>query len=152
MAEDKTEFRAIHRYAPMSARKAQPVAVLVRGLGVNAALEQLEYVPRRAAPMLTKVIRSAVANAGQEVGVDAGQLFVKSARVNEGPLKQGRMRWRPAPMGRALPIRKRTCHIEVVLGVMAEEPKPRRAKKAEDQPASVAPAAETVDNKDGGEE
>ena len=123
------EFRAIHRYAPMSSRKARPVAALVRGLGVNEALEELEYVHRRAAPMLSKVIRSAIANAGQVGGVEASQLFIKTAVVNEGPLKQGRLRWRPAPMGRATPIRKRTCHIEVVLGVN-ESSKGQRAKKA----------------------
>ena len=143
MADEKQEFRAIHRYAPMSARKARPVADLVRGLDVNAALEELEYVHRRAGPMVLKVIRSAVANAGQVGGVEASQLFVKAARVNEGPLKQGRLRWRPAPMGRAQPIRKRTCHIEVVLGVHAAAPK-RRRKQTEEAaaPAAAEAAAE----------
>lgn len=133
------EFRAIHRYAPMSARKARPVVDLVRGLSVNEALEELEYIPRRAAPMLRKVIRSAMANAGQEGGVQANELYVMSARVNDGPLKQGRLRWRPAPMGRALPIRKRTCHIEVILGVRVEERPVRGARKSkatEPQPVS----------------
>ena len=140
MADEKAEYRAIHRYAPMSARKARPVAVMVRGLGVNAAMEELEYVHRRAGPMVLKVLRSAVANAGQVGGVEAGELFVKAARVNEGPLKQGRLRWRPAPMGRAQPIRKRTCHIEVVLGVLSA-PTKRRRKKAETtaEPAAAAP-------------
>jgi len=110
---------------------------------VNAALEELEYVHRRAGPMVLKVIRSAVANAGQVGGVEASQLFVKAARVNEGPLKQGRLRWRPAPMGRAQPIRKRTCHIEVVLGVHAAAPK-RRRKQTEEAaaPAAAEAAAE----------
>lgn len=147
MAEEKSEFRAIHRYAPMSARKARPVAALVRGLDVNAAMEELEYVHRRAAPMVLKVLRSAVANAGQVGGVEAGQLYVKYAFVNEGPLKQGRIRWRPAPMGRAQPIRKRTCHIEVILGVH-DAPKKRRKKKAEKPAEEPAPATTT----DGGEE
>ena len=114
---DRNDFRAIHRFAPMSARKARLVATLVRGRGVNDALEELQYLHLRAAPMMSKVIRSAVANAAQEGGVEAGELVIKIARVNEGPLKQRRMRWRPGPMGRAMPIHKRTCHIEVVLGV-----------------------------------
>lgn len=139
-SDKKTEFSALHRYAPMSARKARPVIDLVRGLSVNLALEELEYIPRRAAPMVKKVIQSAVANAGQEGGVEAGELYVKTARINEGPLKQGRMRWRPAPMGRAMPIRKRTCHIEVTLGVAAAPSKPK--KKA------AKPAA----TEDGGDE
>lgn len=124
-------YRAIHRYAPMSARKARPVANMVKGLGVNEALEVLEYEPKRAASFLSKVLRSAIANAGQTGGVEAGQLLVKSAVVNDGPLKQGRLRWRPAPQGRAMPIRKRTCHIEVVLDV-AEPRGGRRSNKAAD--------------------
>lgn len=124
------EFRAIHRYAPTPARKARPVAALVRGRGVNDALEELNYLHRRVAPMMTKVIRSAVANAAQEGGVEVANLFIKVARVNDGPLKQRRLRWRPGPMGRAMPIRKRTCHIEVVLGVTANAPAPRKKKDA----------------------
>lgn len=112
------EFRAIHRYAPMSGRKARPLANMLRGLGANEALEALLFEPQRASALLTKVLKSAIANAGQEGGVEAGRLRVKSAIVNDGPLKQGRLRFRPAPMGRAMPIRKRTCHIEVVLEVM----------------------------------
>ena len=137
---DNNEFRAIHRWAPMSARKARPVVDLVRGLDVNSAMEELQYISRRAAPMTLKVIKSAVANAGQVGGVEASQLYIKRAIVNEGPLKQGRLRWRPAPMGRATPIRKRTCHIEIVLGVM-DAPK-KSAKKA------PAAAAATTDGGD----
>jgi len=114
----------------MSARKARPVVDLVRGLDVNSAMEELMYITRRAAPMTLKVIKSAIANAGQVGGVEASQLYVMKALVNEGPLKQGRLRWRPAPMGRATPIRKRTCHIEVVLGVMDAPSKPKKAAPA----------------------
>ena len=53
---DQNEFRATHRYAPMSARKARPVVDLVRGLDVNSAMEELMYITRRAAPMTLKVI------------------------------------------------------------------------------------------------
>ena len=78
-----TTYRAIHKFAPMSARKARPVVDLVRGLDANSAIEGLLYINRRAAPMLTKVIKSAVANAAQEGGVEAKELFVQSARINE---------------------------------------------------------------------
>jgi large subunit ribosomal protein L22 len=135
------EFRAILRYAPMSGRKARPVVDLVRGQKVNDALETLTFIPKRAAPMLAKLIKSAVANAGQEGGVEASELVVTRARVNDGPLKQGRMRWRPAPMGRAQPIRKRTCHIEVVLEAAsgAKKPGPRRRRdEATTEPAVTA--------------
>jgi large subunit ribosomal protein L22 len=133
------EFRAIHRYAPMSARKARPVVNLVRGLGVSKALETLEFNPRRAAPMLSKLIRSAIANAGQEGGVEAGQLVVKHVCANDGPLKQGRLRWRPGPRGRASPIRKRSCHLEVILEAV-EAAAPRRRRRVA---AGQAEAADT---------
>lgn len=138
-------FRAIHRYAPMSARKARLVADVVRGHGVNQALETLSYTHRRAAPMLTKVIRSAMANAAQEGGAEARDLYVQSARVNEGPLKQKRMRWRPGPMGRAMPIAKRTCHIEVILGVLSSPPSGRTKKAAAEPAKSEAESAGSAD-------
>jgi len=132
------EFRAILRYAPFSSKKALPVVDMVRGMSVNQALDTLYYVPRRAAPALAKLIRSAVANAGQVGGVEAGELVVKKVSALNGPLKQGRLRWRPGPRGRACPIHKRSCHLEVVLAsVEADRPTRRRAaaKTGEGAPA-----------------
>lgn len=141
-----SSFKATHRFAPMSARKARPVADLVRGVSVNDALETLTFNPRRAAPLLTKVIRSAIANAAQsDDGYEARQLFVAEAFVDEGPLKQKRLRYRPGPMGRAMPIRKRTCHISVILGVaeeVEETPRPRRERKPKPEGVGAASEAE----------
>ncbi len=122
------EFKASHRYAPLSARKARLVIDLVRGLPVNAALDVLGTSPRRAAVMINKVIRSALANAEHEKAVSANDLFVKTALINEGPLKQGRMRWRPGAMGRMNPFRKRTSHIHVTLGVVGADGKSSKGK------------------------
>ncbi|MFT7617461.1 MAG: large subunit ribosomal protein L22 [Planctomycetota bacterium] len=122
------EFKASHRHAPMSARKARLVIDLVRGLPVNKALDTLGTTHRRAAAMIDKVIRSAVANAEHEKALSANELFVKTALINEGPLKQGRLRWRPGAMGRMNPFRKRTSHIHVTLGVVEGKSKPARAK------------------------
>ena len=131
----------------MSARKARPVVDLVRGEDANTAMETLLYMNRRAAPLLNKVIKSAVASAAQEGGVEAKDLFIRTLRVNEGPLKQRRLRWRPGPMGRAMPIRKRTCHIEVILGVRGEVEKPDapsgRVKKAAGGDAPAKGASES---------
>ena len=63
--------------------------------------------------MVRKVLASAVANALQNPSVRASRLVVSQAFVNGGPLLQGRMRFRPGPMGRAMPFRRRTCHIHV---------------------------------------
>lgn len=112
---------------------------MIRGLPVDAALDALRTTHRRAAPMIVKVIRSAVANAEQIQAVGSEQLFLEHAVVNEGPLKQGRIRWRPGAQGRAKPYRKRTSHIEVKLGILEEAAAaPRRA-------APKKTSAETVD-------
>src|SRR5204862_451783 len=67
-------------------RKARPIADLVRGLNVNRALDVLGFQPRRASGLFLQVIRSALATAGQEQGLNLNQLVVKEIYVNEGPL------------------------------------------------------------------
>lgn len=109
------QFRAAHRFARIAASKARPAADLVRGRDVNEALELLDHHPSRGAYLLGKVLRSAVANAAQDDNVDVNRLVVADVRVDEGPLLQGRLRWRPGPMGRAMPIRRRTSHLKVTL-------------------------------------
>lgn len=123
------QFKASHRYAPVTARKARPVVDMVRGMPVNDALEALRTTHRRAGFFLQKVIRSAVANAEQMQAVGANELFIETAFANEGPLKQGRLRWRPGAMGRIKPIRKRTSHLHITLGVLEDGRTKRRAKK-----------------------
>ena len=110
-----TGYVARHRYARLTARKARLVADAIRGLPVNGALELLEFAPQRAAAFYLKVLRSAIANASQDPDVDANKLFVGEVRADDGPLLNNRMRWRPGPQGRAMPYRKRTCHLTVVL-------------------------------------
>jgi large subunit ribosomal protein L22 len=111
------EFYATHRYARISASKIRKVAALVRNRPVNEALSILRHVPNRGAPMIRKVVASAFANAEQKVteknlDVDLNDLVVGQAFIDEGPTI---FRWRPAARGSASRIRKRTCHIRVVL-------------------------------------
>jgi len=108
-------FRASHNHARTTARKARLVIDMIRGLPVNTALRVLDRSPRRAAVLVAKVVRSAVANAEQDEHIDPNQLRVETARVDEGPLLGGFLRWRPGARGRAMPIRKRTAHIHVIL-------------------------------------
>ena len=115
-------FRASHRYARISSRKARPVANLVRGKAVNSALEELSFCHRRASPMLGKVLKSAMANAGQDLDVDVNRLYVKDVRVDEGPTLH---RWRPRAQGRVYPILKRSSHIFVVLAETTDEEEER---------------------------
>ena len=114
-------FHARHRGARISPYKARPVMDLVRGKPVQNALDILEFEARRAAPMIKKVIRSAMANASNDLDVNLSRLVVVDARVDGGPLLSGRTRWRPRAMGRAFPIRKRTSHLSVTLAEAGEE-------------------------------
>ncbi|TAH34930.1 MAG: 50S ribosomal protein L22 [Planctomycetota bacterium] len=109
------EFRAIHRYAHISASKARPAADLIRGQDANSALLLLRGHPSRGAAFFRKVLESAIANAGQNEAVDVNTLRVADARVDGGPLVHGRQRFRSGTMGRAMPIRRRTAHLAVVL-------------------------------------
>lgn len=137
---DAKTFTASHRHARLSPYKARPVIDLVRGKNVNDALKILEWQPRRAAPMIRRVIQSALANASNDLGVKLNRLVVAEARVDGGPLLQGRVRFMPRAMGRAFPIRKRTCHIVVTLAE-GPEPKAKSKKKRKAVSAAGAPGA-----------
>lgn len=120
--EDKQKrFVAKHRMARISPFKARPVIDLVRGKAVDEALGILEYEPRRAAPMIRKVIRSALANASNDLDVNLGNLRIVDARVDGAGLLNGRRRWQPRAMGRAYPILKRMSHITVALAEAPEK-------------------------------
>jgi large subunit ribosomal protein L22 len=110
------------RMARVSARKAKLVADLVRGRDVDQAIEMLTFTRKKSAPIIKKLVESAVANAeqmaknkGEELDVDT--LFVKRIQVGRGPYLR---RFRPRAMGRATPVRKPTCHITVVLGTLEQ--------------------------------
>lgn len=119
-ADTAPEYRALHRYARITARKARLVADAIRGLPVNVALEQLEFSPQRAASFYKRVLQSAVANAAQAEQVNLNRLYIHDVRADDGPLLNNRLRWRPGPQGRALPFRKRTSHLTVVVRELEE--------------------------------
>ncbi len=102
-------WRAKHRYARISPRKARLVADLIRGRDVQDALNILKFTPNRAAGMVSKVLTSAIASAN-EAEADVERLIVERSFVDEGPTIK---RWHPKDRGRAHPIMKRTCHITV---------------------------------------
>jgi large subunit ribosomal protein L22 len=110
------EYVAKHRFARTTTRKTRPVMNMVRGLPVNDALDILAHSTRRAAYLLRKVLASAVANASQDQEINVNRLRVTRVFADDGPLLQGRMRWRAGPQGRAMPFRRRLCHITVVVG------------------------------------
>jgi len=106
------ETQAVAKYLRLSARKARLSADLIRGKRVEEALNILSFTPKAASKVVSKVVHSALSNARQNKSIDVDTLFVKTVFVNQGPTFK---RFRPKPMGRAGRIRKRTCHITVVL-------------------------------------
>lgn len=105
------KYTAKHRYARIAPRKTRYVIDLIRGKSANEASRILQSSSRRAAPLIKKVLDSAIANANQG-DANLSALVVAEARVDEGPTLK---RFRPGPMGRAMRIRKRTSHIVIAL-------------------------------------
>src|SRR6185437_1928794 len=104
------------RWLRMSPRKVRLVVDLIRGKAVEEALNLLAFSQKSAARPVSKLLRSAVANADDRGGYNLDKLVVKTAYVNEGPTWR---RWLPRAMGRATRIRKRTSHVTLVLGEKA---------------------------------
>ena len=104
-------YQAVHRFARISARKARLAIDMIRGRGVQDALNILKFSPHLAATLISKVLTSAVASAS-EAEADVEDLYVLEARVDEGPVMK---RIQPKDRGRAHPILKRTSHISVVV-------------------------------------
>ncbi len=116
-------FRAKHTNARISPFKCRAVMDLVRGKGIEDAITLMEFEPRRAASLIQKVLRSALANASNDLDVNLKSLIVTDARVDGAGLLNGRRRWQPRAMGRAFPILKRTSHISITLGEPVSEAK-----------------------------
>jgi large subunit ribosomal protein L22 len=110
--------RAQVRYVRMSATKARAVLDLIRDTPAKEAREVLRFVERDAAIVIGKLLDSAVANAEHNDSIDPEELYVAACYADEGPTLK---RWRPRARGRATRIRKRTCHITIIVARMAPE-------------------------------
>jgi large subunit ribosomal protein L22 len=113
------EAKAIHRYIGSSPRKMRLVVDLIRGVSVEKALEVLHFQPKHASKDAEKVLRSAIANLmnkDESSKHEPSDFFVKEIFVNQGPTLK---RISPAPMGRAYKIRKRSCHLTIVVATKA---------------------------------
>ncbi len=111
---DIADWRSSYRFAPMSASKVRLVTQLIVGRSVQDAMDILKFTRKRAATMIDKVLRSAVADA-DERQVDVDNLYVSSARVDDAGIRIGTKRWIPKDRGRAHPIRKTACHIHITV-------------------------------------
>jgi len=110
--------KAEARYVRVSPQKARLVIDMIRGRQAGDAISILGGTNKRIAPAVTKVLKSAIANAeNKSQDIDVDRLFVAEAYVNEGPRQK---RIRPAPMGRAFRYQRRSAHIVVKLGERAQ--------------------------------
>ncbi len=107
------EAKASLKYARVGPQKARLVADLVRGKNVGEAVKTLTFLNKKSASMIKKLIESAVANADDKKTMDIDRLYVKSIMVDGGPVMK---RFMPRAQGRAFGLRKKTSHINVVLG------------------------------------
>lgn len=134
------EVKAIHRYARISDQKAREVTRAITGMPVSKAISVLNFTPKKAALLIGKVLRSAVANAEHNHEIDADTLYVKSAvATTAGMLK----RMMPRARGSADTIKKRMSHITVIVEAREEKPeeepkKSKRPRKADKKTAEVA--------------
>jgi large subunit ribosomal protein L22 len=120
--------RAVHRYCGMSASKARQVLDLIRGEDVQRAAEILNGTEREAAEIIGKVLTSAVANAAHNDSQNPEELYVAACFADEGATMK---RWRPRARGRATRIRKRTCHITIVVSRLPADRLELRRKRME---------------------
>jgi len=118
VAVDRTEeVKAIARYIRSSPHKVRRVLDQIRGRSYREALIILEFLPYRATDAVTKVLRSAVANAEHNQELDPTTLIISQAFADGGPSLK---RFRPRAQGRAYQIRKPTCHITIAVAPLVE--------------------------------
>jgi large subunit ribosomal protein L22 len=144
MQLDTREFRAEARFQRVSPQKARLVLDLIKGRRVGEALETVAFTKKGVAPLVEKVLRSAVQNANylsQEQGldVDVDNLYVKSALANDGPRMK---RIRPAPMGRAFRYQRRLAHI--IIAVAERKPIGLATTVTSDSVPATKPARRTA--------
>jgi len=111
---DLVVWRSSCRFAPFSARKARLVTQLIVGRSVQDAMDILKFTKKRAAKVVDKVLRTAVADADEQQA-DVDNLYVAEARVDDAGVRIGTKRWMPKDRGRAHRISKKACHIHVTV-------------------------------------
>jgi large subunit ribosomal protein L22 len=137
-AAERQEVRAQAKWVRCSARKARLVTEHIRGRSVPEARTVLAFTQRAAAREIEKVLHSAVSNAEANHGMNGDELVVAAAYVDEGPTIK---RWRARARGRVARIRKRTCHITVLVAPGVGVSRPLTPAPAEDTVAEDAPKA-----------
>lgn len=121
MAQDSkkiiNEVKAFARGIHISPKKVRLVTDLLKNMPLDKALTNLQFLNKKAGGPITKLVNSGVANAVHNFQIEREKLFIKSISVDEGPALK---RFKPHAQGRAFPIRRRTSHINLVLGVSSK--------------------------------
>src|SRR3989344_6870586 len=142
-AKQITEVKAYARGIHIGPRKVRLVANLVKNLPVEDALNNLTFITKKAALPIKKLVNSGIANAKHNFQIEMGRLFVKSLTVDGAQVME---RFKPRAQGRAFPIRRRTRHINVILGVAEKAFKAKRkiqSAKKEEKELKTVEAGET---------
>lgn len=120
------EVRAHLRYLRIAPRKVRLVINLIRGMQVDRALDQLSVLPKASTLPVTKLLKSAIANAENNFQLNQKDLYIKTIVANEGPKLK---RYRPRAFGRAAEILKRMTHVTIVLEDKGKTPAPKKGVK-----------------------
>jgi large subunit ribosomal protein L22 len=138
------DVTSTYKFARISAQKARDVAREIQGLSVSDALDILTFTPRKAADLIGKTMKAAMADAENNFELSLDSLFVKEATIGEGPTYR---RWKPRARGSAAPIRKRTSHIRIVLSDQTPEQEAEAKEKAEEEEQKAAAKKKTAKKK-----
>lgn len=138
------QVQSTYRYARISAFKAREVTREIQGLPATDALSVLRFTPKKAAALISKTLKSAIANAENNNNLRVENLVVQEAIVGEGPTIK---RFVPKARGSAGPIRKRTSHIKITLSDEIEIKRREPKKKSTGKAAKAAKPAKTVSKK-----
>ncbi|MBJ7423366.1 MAG: 50S ribosomal protein L22 [Akkermansiaceae bacterium] len=139
------EVKSTTKFVRLSPKKARDVAREIQGLAVSSALDILTFTPKKAAQLIGKTLKTAIADAENNFSLDATTLVIKEAVIGAGPTLR---RFKPRAKGSAGPILKRTSHISITLVGSAPEKKKKVARKVAQQiketPAPAAVVEETA--------
>lgn len=120
------EVKAKLRHLRQSPRKVRLVADVIKGLDVQVAQNQLQFLNKRAVRPVLKLLNSSIANAENNFQLKKDNLYIKDIRVDQGPTTP---RWKPRAFGRATPIKKKTSHVVIVLSEKVASTQADKAKK-----------------------
>lgn len=133
------EVKSTSKYVPLSPKKAREVARVIQGLPVSSALDLLNFTPKKAAFLIGKTLKTAIADAENNFSLDSSNLVIKEAVIGAAPSFR---RYKARAKGSASPILRRNSHIFITLESAAPEKKAKKAKKAAKKPQEAAAAAE----------